>query len=410
MSTAAPTRTVLVVGAGIAGPALAYWLNRYGLHPTVVERAPGIRGGGGHLVDVRGPAVDVVERMGILPHVRAARTRTRLITVVDARGRPVSSITPAQFAGPGAGRDVELPRGDLTSMLYDHTKNDNEYIFDDSITKIEQNNDGVQVTFRRGRPRLFDLVVGADGTHSDVRTFAFGPEQQFNHHLGYYYAALSVPNHLGLVREARLYNTPGKMMALSAIRDVGDVSAALVFSAPQQTGLDHRDDTRQRRLVAETFQGTGWEVPRLLEALPTAKDFYFDSISQIRMPYWTSRRLALVGDAACAPSLLSGQGTSVALLGAYVLAGELAAANGDTTIALPAYEQQLRGFARQNQRSALSGARALVPPTRTQIWLRNQALRAVPYLTRMNPGRATNRASTALTLPEYRRSAPEPRP
>jgi 2-polyprenyl-6-methoxyphenol hydroxylase-like FAD-dependent oxidoreductase len=396
------TRTVLISGASIAGPALAFWLHRHGLRPLVVERGAAVRGGG-YPIDVRAAAVDVVDRMGLLPAVRAAHVATRHTTIVDARGRRIARITPEDFTGSPEGRDVELPRGDLARLLHEHTRDDVEYLFDDAVTVLEQDADGVHVTFAHAEPRTVDLVVGADGLHSGVRALAFGPEARYRHDLGFAFAGFSVADRGGLDREVLVHNAPGRMAGCYALPGRNGLIGVLAFATPPGFVVDHRDVAAQRDTVAAAFEGGGWEVPRLVAAMRTADDFFFDTVSQIRMPAWSAGRVALVGDAAYAPALLSGQGTSLALVGAYVLAGELAAAVGDHTAAFAAYERLLRPFVERNQRLATSGGDALIPRSRTALWVRNRVLAALPHLgplERLFTGRV-DEAASSFPLPGH---------
>jgi 2-polyprenyl-6-methoxyphenol hydroxylase-like FAD-dependent oxidoreductase len=392
--------SVLISGASIAGPVLAFWLRRAGVEVTVVEKADAVRGGG-YPIDLRGVAVDVVERMGLLEQIEAARTGTRALTFVSERGRTIASLTTETLLGEQSVRAVELPRGDLTEVLWQATRDDVEYVFDDRITGLDERDDGVHVTFRRGGPRVFDLVIGADGLHSGVRGLTFGPEAPFRRDLDACYAAFSVPNVFGLDREAVMMNIPGRSATLYAVRDQ-PVTALLSFEGPTPT-LDHRDTEGQRRLVEHVFGGIGWWVPEMLVRMRAAEDFYFDTVSQIRMPSWTRGRVGLVGDAGYAPSFRSGQGTSIATVGAYVLAAEIAAHPDDVRAALPAYEARMRGFATRNQDLATSGARITSPATSLQLHTRNALLRALPVLERLgvpSQGGAIARAATALTLPD----------
>ncbi|AGZ40482.1 FAD-dependent monooxygenase [Actinoplanes friuliensis] len=375
---------VLISGASVAGPALAYWLHRYGVDVTVVEKSSAIRGGG-YPIDVRGSAVDVVERMGVLPELREHHIDTRRITAIDGRGGTVAAFSPGALTGGQAGRDLELPRGDLTSVLYGKTRDDVEYVFGDSIASVTQHDDRVDVTFERGAPRSFDYVVGADGLHSNTRRLVFGPEAEFSHYLGYCFAGFTAPNTGGWSHEAILQNVPGKLAAVYAVGDQPWVHALLAFATTSPS----------REAVAGTFAGLGGPTPDLLAALSEADDVYFDTVSQIRMPGWVRGRVALVGDAAYAPSFLTGQGTSLALSGAYVLAGELAKGT------LPAYEKTLRDHVTRNQ-GLVSGGTAMVPGTRTQLWMRNQAFKLLPLLARTKlAGRSERRAATSLALPTY---------
>jgi len=396
------TRTVLISGASIAGPALAYWLHRHGFRPVVVERSANLRGGG-YPIDVRAAAIEVSRRMGLLPALREAHIDTRRSTFVNARGRAIARMTPDDFTGSPEGRDVELPRGDLARLLHEQTRDDVEYLFEDTITALEQDAEGVHVTFRNAAPRTVDLVVGADGLHSTVRSLTFGPETDFRHDLGYAFAGFSMDDPWGLDREMVAHNTPGHMAGAYAVRGKTGLVGLLAFATPPGFTFDPGDVTQQRAVVAAAFPDGGWEVPRLVEAMRSAEDFFFDTVSQIRMPTWAAGRVALVGDAAYAPALLSGQGTSLAIVGAYVLAGELAAAGGDPAVAFPAYERALRPFVERNQQLASSGGAALIPGTRASLWLRNRVLAALPYLgplKRLLSGRV-DEAASSFPLPDY---------
>ncbi|TQM14193.1 FAD-dependent monooxygenase [Pseudonocardia kunmingensis] len=400
-------RTVLISGASIAGPALAFWLHHHGFRPVVVERAATVRGGG-YPIDVRGSAIEVVERMGLLPALRDAHVDTQRTTFVDARGRVIARITPEMFTGSPEGRDVELSRGELARLLYERTRDDVEYVFEDSITALDQRSDGVHVTFRHGPPRTVDLVVGADGLHSAVRRLALGAETAFRHDLGFAFAGFSLDRTgfaEGVEREVLVHNTPGRMAGYYAVRGQPGLVGVLAFATPPGFTVEPGDTDGQRDVVAAAFADGRWEVPRLVAAMRTAEDFFFDTVSQIRMPRWSTGRVALVGDAAYAPALLSGQGTSLALVGAYVLAGELARAGGDPAVAFGSYEQALRPFVDRNQDLARSGGATLIPATRTALWLRDRFLAALPHLgplKRLLSGRIDG-AAQSFTLPDHTR-------
>jgi len=381
--------TVLISGASVAGPALAFWLHRAGHDVTVVERSPTVRDGG-YPIDLRGVAVDV-ERMGLLDRVQAARTETRQVSFVSGRGRRIAAIPSEVLDGNSGIRAVELPRGDLTGILFDATRHDVEYVFSDSIAGLDQDPSGVRVTFECSAPRTVDLVVGADGLHSNVRRLAFGPEEGYRRDLGLAYAGFSVPNTFGLDREAVICNDPGRAAALYVVRDLPHVIALLAFAAPELP--DRHDVAAQQDLAAAAFADAGWHVPEVLARMPEAADFYFDTVSQIRMPEWTRGRVALVGDAGYAPSFLSGQGTSLAVVGAYALAGVLASMT-DVALALPAYERAVRGFVERNQATADAGGRVIVPATRGALWRRNAMLRLMPLLAGLGVGGGAGAAAS----------------
>ncbi|MEU7001904.1 FAD-dependent monooxygenase [Nonomuraea sp. NPDC046570] len=340
--------TVLISGACVAGPALAYWLRRHGLTPTVVERAPALRIGG-QAIDIRGAALHVVDRMGIGERVRQARTHMRGMTVLDKDGNELMRSTEATYSGGRLdGDDVELLREDLTALLYERTRDDVEYLFGDSIAAMREDEHGVRVTFERGEPRTFDLVVGADGLHSNVRRLAFGEESRFLHGLGTHLAIFSADNFLDLDNWQVWLRNDDAGYGIYPVRDNTQLRVTLGF-ASEPPGHDYGDAAQQKRLIAERLAGLRWETPRLLEAMEEAPDFYFDAMAQIRMERWSKGRVALVGDAGYCPSPMSGQGTSLALVGAYVLAGELGRAGGDHGAAFARYDERMRPFVALNQ-------------------------------------------------------------
>ncbi|MDG4864111.1 FAD-dependent monooxygenase [Streptomyces sp. T-3] len=371
-------KTVLISGASIAGPALAYWLHRYGFTPTVVERAPELRDGG-YKVDLRGVAIDVCERMGILDEVRRNSTDMQGGSYVDDRGRTIASM-PAEIFGGRAEGDDEILRGDLARILHDHTKDDVEYLFGDSIATLEEDADGVLVTFERGAPRRVDLVVGADGLHSHTRRLVFGDEKQFKRHLGAYISIFTAPNDLALDRWETYHAIPDKLV--SAYSSSGEATAKnmFVFASPELS-YDYRDTDAHKKLLTNAFASdSSWVLPQLLENAAAADDFYLDSISLIEMDRWSKGRVVLLGDAAHCASPASGQGTGLALTGAYVLAGELAAAGGDHVAAYENYEKEMRPGVEMNQKFAEGFAKEMTVSSRRKIGLRMLMLRTLPKM------------------------------
>lgn len=394
-----PQRTALISGAGIAGPALAYWLTEYGFSATVVEAAPSPRTGG-YKVDIRGKAMDVVEKMGLGSAVRALSTDMRGGAVVGADGRPVATMDGATIGFRAEGDD-EVLRGDLARLFHDTTKDRVEYLFGDTITAIDDRDDGVRVTFEHGEDRTFDLVIGADGQHSRVRALRFGDEREFTRDLGHCVSVFSVPNHLGLDRWELVHHAPGRMVNLYSTAADDEAKAAFFFASP--SSFDRRDAAAQRRIVAEVFGGMGWEVPRLLESLPGATDFYFDALAVIELPKWSRGRVALVGDAAYCASPAAGQGTSLAIVGAYVLAGELAE-NGHQA-AFDAYQSRMRDFVVRNQALA-ANVKRMVPRSKTQIRVQSAMMRIGPRLPGTNfvmkkVVEQISSTANAIELPDY---------
>ncbi len=399
-------RSVLISGASIAGPALAYWLDRYGFEVTVVERAATIRSGG-YPIDIRGTAIEVVERMGLRAEIDAAHIASRDLTFVDAAGTVVATLSIYDLMGNETNRDVELPRGVLTGLLYDLTRDSRvHYRFEDSIEALEDDGSSVDVRFRSGECHRYDVVIGADGLHSNTRRLAFGPEAPFSRYLGSTFNLFSVPNDLGLSHGAMVYAEPGRAAVVMAVRDSPELFAMLTFATQAPPFGAHPDKAEQISRTAAVFAGGGWEVPRLLDAMARSDDLYFDTVSQIRMPGWSRGRVALVGDAAYAPSFRSGQGTSLALVGAYVLAGELAS-HDDPADAFAAYERTLRPFVEANQALAIKadGEDLLLPRTAEELAARNRKLAAIePGQSAGDLSGEARGAHNALRLPDYDRA------
>ncbi|MER7823080.1 FAD-dependent monooxygenase [Streptomyces sp. NPDC096097] len=387
---------VLISGASVAGPALAYWLHRHGFQATIVERAPALREGG-YAVDFRGEAhLTVLRRMGILAELESARTGTGSMSYVNSAGKPQAQLPADLFAG-----DIEVLRGDLARILYDATEEHTEYLFGDSITSLTEDAHGVHVSFERGAPRRFDLVIGADGLHSNTRRLTFGPEEQFVEHLGVNCAIFTTANHLGLDHTGHAYRTAGRLVAMYSAHHNTQAKAVFYFASPQ-LDLDRRDVARQQAVLAETFAGNGWESDRLLHDMRYAPDFYFDSVGQVHMDSWSRGRVALIGDAAHCPSSLSGMGSGLALVGAYVLAGELAAAHGDHRVAFGRYEEEMRAYATGCQKTGEGVAKLMVPGNRLMATLLNRYYKVMPYL----PGKdmaakIARKAAENITLRDY---------
>ena len=361
---------VLISGAGIAGPLLGWWLRRYGFEPTIVERSPEARPGG-QAVDIRGAARNVVEQMGLLPDIRAASVRERGIAFVDERGRIRATMAADAFGGEGIVAEIEILRGDLSTILVDATRPDIEYLFDDSITELVDADDGVRVTFGSGARRSFDLVIGADGVHSRVRRLTRGDESAFVRPLGGYTAYFTMAGPPPRGDWFLLYNAPGGRAA--AIRPDREANTKAMLSFRSSQLDDQGDAAEQMRILEAVFAGVGWQVPQLLAAMRDARDFHFDTIAQVHMDRWTHKRTALVGDAGYAASHVSGLGTSLAIVGAYVLAGELANAGGDHTVAFPRYEAELRPYVTQCQDLPPGGIKGFLPGSPAAIWMRDQS-------------------------------------
>lgn len=365
------TKTVLISGASVAGPALAFWLHKFGFEVTIVEQAPAIRQGG-YAVDFRGAVLPILEQMGLLEEIRRRETRTGKIWMVDENNHMIARFPDGFTSG-----ELEVMRGDLVTILYEATREQVNYIFNDSITALSQDETGVNVTFRSSRAARYDLVIGADGVHSKVRAIAFGEENKYLSHLGLYIAVFTTPNFMNVGMDGVFYGSPGKRVGVFGACEGREARASFYFSsAPFH--YDYRDVEQQKMIIRKKFAGEPWQVPQLLELMDAAPDFYFDSISQIKMDRWSNGRVAVIGDAAYCASPMAGMGTSMAFIGAYILAGELYEANGDYQKAFQYYETTVRPFVKRCQGLA-TGADWFVPDTRFKQWMSKQFWKILPY-------------------------------
>lgn len=363
-------RNVLVVGAGVAGSTLAYWLTRYGIETTVVERAAGQRSSGSP-VDIRGPALPVVEQMNVLAPLREAATLARSLTVVDGSGSRIGWI-PSQASGDA----VEIPRGTLAAILNRAASAHADIIYDDSVLNLHDDGQGVDVTFERSAPRRFDLVVGADGLHSRVRRLTFGTESQFLTHLGLYIATTPLQE-TSAERTVFMHNAPNRAVAVHPT--AGHEIAAFIFRGPPQPNIRDQSTGQNKQIVVDTYTGMGWRVPELLDRVRDSEDLYFDSVSRVRLDTWARGRTVLVGDAASCVSLL-GEGSSMAIAGAATLAHELGTHRDEPATAFRRYEHTHRKRVVGRQRGVAIASRLLVPATRAGTAVRNIPFRLWPLL------------------------------
>ncbi|MEV1248832.1 FAD-dependent monooxygenase [Nonomuraea sp. NPDC050022] len=381
---------ILISGASVSGPVLAYWLTRHGFSVTVVERAPTLRKTGGHAVDLFRPAMNISEKMGVLPRVEERATGANRMTAYGEGARRPVRVELSKIFGAAEGRHVEIMRDDLSEIYYDATRDDVEYIFGDSITAISP--DG-EVRFENAAPRRFDLVVGADGLHSNVRRLVFGDESRFSAFIGAYLGVLTLPNAADLDGELLMHVGVGRTAGMYGARHLGEARAMFLFRSERELDYSRRDVPRQKELLRGAFRGLHADVDRWLAELDRTQAFYFDSITQLHMDTWSRGRVTLVGDAGYCPGPAVGGSTSLAVVGAYVLAGELARAGGDHERAFPAYERAMAEHVRGSRAVALSAAKTLVPTSRLGVRGLVQGLRLISALP-AGPSRALVRLTT----------------
>lgn len=382
-------KKILVIGASIAGPAICYWLKKYGYSPTLIERADSLRKGG-YAIDLRGIATTVAKKMGIYERVCELRTSIEFVRYVDANGNLLFEEH-GEKGGFRQGEEVELVRGDLVEILM-QTIQDIPCYFNQAVQQINQQPDSVEVIFKDGRKEYYDLVIGTDGLHSTTRQLAFTKDEYKLHHLGSYICIFNVPNYLKLKRCEMLFEKDQKLTSVASDKDPSAAQAAFMFRSNHLL-KDIRDSKEQKQFLRDTFSNLGWQANHLLELMEHSENFYFDSVTQVKMPSWTKGRVALLGDAGYCPSPLSGQGSSLAIVGAYILAGELKNAGENYTHAFDRYNELMHPFVEANQGFGEWVSKTFLMPE--DLSKEAAAARADVILEKMKT------VTNALTLPEY---------
>lgn len=392
-------KNILISGAGIAGTTLAYWLDRYGFNPTIVERAPAFRKGG-YVIDFWGIGYDVAEKMDLLPALRARSYDLREVRFVNERGGRIAGFGADIFRSSLGNRFLSILRGDLADTIYETIKDNVEISFGNSVQSVVESEKSVDVTFADGSERAFDLVVGADGLHSLIRKLAFGDESKFEKYLGYCAGAFSLKHYEPRDEGVYVcYCVPERQIARVAIRDDKTVFF-FIFGAEKMPDLDYKDAREKQAKLKEVFSEIGWESNLIMKGMDAAEDLYLDSVSQIQMDAWSKGRVALVGDAAFCPSLLAGQGSALAMAGAYTLAGELKNCGDDYRGAFRSYELFLKSFVERKQSGAEQFGSWFAPRTRFGIFVRNMVANSlsIPLVARKFVG---DSISDKLSLREY---------
>lgn len=383
MPTLLNNKNVLISGAGIAGVTLAFWLKKFGFNPTIIEISPTLREGG-YAIDFMGAGFDVAEKMGIIPALEKADLNISEIAFVDKDNNQHGSMNYQKIKQALNNRAFTLLRSDLAKVIYDSLDKETKIIFGDTITEIQQDAEKVQVVLKSGVTRSFDLLVGADGLHSNARNLVFGNESQFEKYYGYYTSSFTTDDFINEGRAFSMFNVPNKQVAVYTIGKE-KTATFFIFRSPEKLNYGYHDIKKQKQILKDEFMNVGWKCDELLSNIEKTSDFYFDSISQIKMENWSNGRISLVGDACYCPSLLSGKGSTLAMVGAYILAGELKLANGNYKPAFAQYENIFKPFIYKKQKSAQSFAKSFVPKSNFGIWLRSQVfkLMSFPLLTNM---------------------------
>jgi 2-polyprenyl-6-methoxyphenol hydroxylase-like FAD-dependent oxidoreductase len=382
-------KKILVVGGGIAGSTVCYWLKKYGFSPTLIEKYDAIRKGG-QALDIRGVATNIVKKIGIYEQIYNRRTQVELGRYVDAEGNTLHEEKGERF-GFRQGDEVEIVRGDLVQILM-KTIEDVPRHFNQSIESIEQNDNDTIVTFKDGRTEHYDLVIGADGIYSATRRMIFNASEYQLLNLGAYLCVYSIPNYLNLSHTEVLHESDQKLAIITSDEDPSSARAGFMFRS-QKVLKDVRDENEQKQFMRDTFQDFGWETQKMLALMPGSDNFYFDAITQVKMNSWTKGRVALLGDAGYCASPLSGQGTNLALVGAYILAGELKAAAGDHVRAFQQYNELLRPFVDANQQFGVWVSESFLTPEKASKEVAEERSNKILQIIKV--------VSNSITLPEY---------
>ena len=387
---------VAINGTGVAGPTLAYWLRRFGHEPVLFEKAPRLRMGG-YLIDFWGLGFEIADRMGLVPTLLERCYKMERLSMVDADGHEVAGMDVTSMRRQLKGRFISLARADLAAVLFQACDGIRAR-FGVSIAKLQPDSEGVTATLSNGEQERFDLAVGADGLHSQVRELTFGPEGQFETPLGCHVAAFRLS---GYPRRDELtyvsHTVPKRHVARVALRN--DETLVLLICRSELIDGDPPRE-QQKTVLRHAFRDMKWEVPDILDRMDEVDDVYFDRVSQIHLAHWSAGRIAVIGDAAACASLLAGEGTGLAMTEAYVLAGELHRAAGHIERALPAFEARLHSFVTTKQKTALRFRSFFAPRTEVAIHLRNVAVKAlsIPFFAnRLIAGSLRD----DLVLPDY---------
>ena len=359
-------KNILISGAGISGLTLAYWLHQHGFSPTVIEKRSDLNDRG-YMIDFYGSGYDVAEKMGLIKELRTKSEQYPIskLEFVDRNGKPRARLDIEKFREVLNHRYFPLMRGDLETVIYEAVKDKVSIRFGTSIRSLEVENDAVQIEFSDRKSERFDLVIGAGGIHSNVRKLLWGNESQFSRYLGFYVACSIIDNFFDTNNTFLGHFEPNLQ---ASVYSIGQNKLA-VFFAFRSNQLEVHTREEEKELLTKRLAGLGWVIPQLVEGTKQADDFFFDAVAQIQLDRWYQDRVALVGDACQCLTLLAGQGASMGMAGAYLLADELHKADGDYKIAFPAYQQRLKPEIDRRQKDARGLAGSFVPRNNFEITL-----------------------------------------
>ena len=359
-------KEVLICGASITGPVLAYWLDKEKFEITLLEKEKALPRGGQN-IDIKGVARQVIRMMGLEDEIKSRFTNELGLQFLDANGR-VEAAFPRD-AQTSFTQELEILRGDLAEIFFNAIKDDVKPVFGNYVSRLDQKDDKVEITLDNGERNRFDLVLACDGIGSNTRALILGSRDVFKY-LGVYTSYFTITRTASDNDWGRWYNAPGGKVILLRPDNKGTIKVCVNFWSEEMFDRN-LPPQKQKDIVKSVLRGAGWECDRIAAEIDNTADFYFGSLSQIKIPTWSKGNCAMAGDAAYAPSLLSGMGTSLAIIGAYILAGELNT-NNDIATAFKAYEGKLRAYVEDIQRLPPGVPRLAYPKTRTGIWLLNK--------------------------------------
>ena len=363
---------VLISGGGIAGLTLAYWLHQYNITPVVIEQAQGLRRDG-YAIDFLGTGYDVASRMGLIDQLAAEQIPFERLVYVNKQGKPIAKLDADLMRSIMGGKYMGLMHETLGEVLYEVLEGTVEVGFGRWINAIEAGPDAVVVTFNDGTTASFDLLIGADGVHSTTRALVFGPEEQFSRYLGYTIACYPLADRYCIGRTFQMYNEPGRLVAAYCTPQGDDILTFFMYPVAKKEHVP-----REQRLsrLREVFVGMDWLAGQFLSDVSPSENIFMDAVIQIEMPTWHRGRVALVGDSCDCPTLLSGQGASLAMGGAYLLARALHE-SADYEQAFSRYEQQMSAPVQKEQKSGRSFARSFLPATPLGLFTQQTMLKVL---------------------------------